>query len=68
MRRPPKFVQGFIDRHGKPRFYLRCAGFKTVPLPGLLPEFMAAYEEALAGHRRRSPACARNRERSARSR
>jgi integrase len=51
MRRPPKFVQGFIDRHGKPRFYFRRAGFKTVPLPGLpwAPEFMAAYEEALAG-------------------
>jgi hypothetical protein len=22
MNRPPKFVQGFIDRHGKPRFYV----------------------------------------------
>jgi integrase len=51
MSRPPKFVQGFIDRHGKPRFYFRRAGFKTVPLPGLpwAPEFMAAYEEVLAG-------------------
>ena len=48
MRRPPKYVQGFIDRHGKPRFYFRRAGFKSVPLPGLpwSPEFMAAYEEA----------------------
>src|SRR5262249_13277080 len=38
-------------RHGKPRFYFRRAGFKLVPLPGLpwSPEFMAAYQEALAG-------------------
>jgi integrase len=51
MKRPPKFVQGFVDRHGKPRFYLRRVGFKTVPLPGLpwSPEFMSVYEEALAG-------------------
>ena len=51
MRRPPKFVNGYIDRHGKPRFYFRRAGFKKMPLPGLpwSPEFMAAYEEALAG-------------------
>jgi integrase len=51
MRRPPKFVNGFIDRHGKPRFYFRRPGFKCVPLPGLpwSPDFMAAYEKALAG-------------------
>jgi hypothetical protein len=51
MRRPPKYVQGFIDRHGKPRFYLRRAGFKPVPLPGLpwSPDFMRAYEAAVAG-------------------
>jgi integrase len=51
MRRPPKFVQGFVDRHGKPRFYFRRAGFKAVPLPGLpwSPEFMQAYEAAIAG-------------------
>jgi hypothetical protein len=49
MRRLPKFVHGFIDRHGKPRFYFRRPGFKQVPLPGLpwSPEFMAAYEAAL---------------------
>src|SRR5262249_562838 len=42
---------GYIDRHGKPRFYFRRAGFKRVPLPGLpwSQEFMAAYEQALAG-------------------
>jgi integrase len=52
MRRPPKYTQGFIDRHGKPRWYFRRRGFKSIPLPGLpwSPEFMAAYEAALAGH------------------
>jgi len=35
MRRPPKFVQGFLDRHGKPRWFFRRPGFKQVPLPGL---------------------------------
>jgi integrase len=51
MRRPPKFVHGFIDRHGKARFYFRRPGFKRVPLPGLpwAPEFMEAYENAVAG-------------------
>ncbi len=51
MRRPPKYVHGFLDRHGRPRFYFRRAGFNKVPLPGLpwSPEFMAAYEEAVAG-------------------
>jgi len=51
MNRPPKFVQGFIDRHGKPRFYFRRPGFKSMPLPGLpwSPEFMASYETAMAG-------------------
>jgi integrase len=48
MRRPPKFVHGFIDRHGKPRWYFRRAGFKQVRLPGLpwSPEFMDAYQTA----------------------
>jgi integrase len=51
MRHPPKYVQRFIDRHGKARFYFRRIGFKSVPLPGLpwSPEFMATYEVALAG-------------------
>src|SRR5260370_17355718 len=50
MRRPPKYVHGFIDRHGKPRFYFRRPGFKRAALPGLpwSPEFMAAYEAVLA--------------------
>jgi integrase len=51
MKRPPKYVHGFIDRHGKPRFYFRRAGFKKVPLPGLpwSSQFMEAYEQAIAG-------------------
>jgi integrase len=51
MKRPPKFVHGFIDRHGKPRFYFRRLGFKRIPLPGLpwSPEFMTIYEAVLAG-------------------
>lgn len=54
MRRPPKLVQSFIDRHGKPRYYLRRPGFKRVPLPGLpwSPEFMTAYEAAMKGSSR----------------
>jgi hypothetical protein len=28
MKRAPKFVHGFIDRHGKARFYFRRPGFK----------------------------------------
>jgi hypothetical protein len=51
MHRPPKYIHGFIDRHGKPRFYFRRAGFKKVPLPGLpwSSQFMEAYERAVAG-------------------
>jgi integrase len=51
MRRPPKYVQAFIDRNGKPRFYFRRPGFKSVPLPGLpwSPQFMEVYESALSG-------------------
>jgi hypothetical protein len=49
MRRPPPYSNGFIDRHGKARWYFRRAGFKKVPPPALVPEFMAAYEQALAG-------------------
>src|SRR5262245_41551608 len=46
----PRYVHGYIDRHGKARWYYRRRGFKKVPLPGLpwSPEFMAAYEQALA--------------------
>src|SRR4051795_7483680 len=50
MARPPKYVHGFIDRHGKPRFYFRRAGFKKVALPGLpwSTEFMARYQQLIA--------------------
>ena len=51
MRKPPKYVHGYIDCRGRPRWYLRRAGHKRVPLPGLpwSPEFMAAYEAAMGG-------------------
>src|SRR5262245_62217312 len=51
MRRPPQYVNGYLDRHGRPLWYLRRKGFKNIALPGLpwSPEFMAAYEQALAG-------------------
>jgi integrase len=47
----PPYVHAFIDRHGKPRFYFRRAGFKPVSLPGLpwTSVFMDAYETAMAG-------------------
>lgn len=47
----PDYVHGFIDRHGKPRYYLRRPGAaKQIPLPGLprSAEFMTAYAEAMA--------------------
>src|SRR5215471_6615906 len=51
MRRPPQYCNGFIDRHGKARWYFRRAGFKKVPLPGLpwSPEFMRVYEHVVGG-------------------
>src|SRR4051812_4656297 len=47
-RRFPEFVQQFVDRHGKARFYFRRRGFKLVPLPGLpySTEFMDAWTAA----------------------
>jgi integrase len=47
----PRFVHGFIDRHGKPRFYFRRRGFERKALRGTpySPEFMADYEAAMAG-------------------
>jgi integrase len=51
MRHLPKYVQGFTDRHGKARYYLRRHGHKRVPLPGMpwSPAFMAAYQDAMEG-------------------
>jgi integrase len=45
-----KYVEEFIDRHGKPHRYFRRGG-KRVRLPGLpgSAEFMAAYQAALDG-------------------
>ena len=50
MRRPPKYIHGYVDRHGRARFYFRRAGHKKVPLPGLpwSPQFMTAYEAAVS--------------------
>jgi integrase len=44
----PRYVHGYIDRHGKPRHYLRRPGRKDVPLPGLpwSSDFMDAYAAA----------------------
>jgi integrase len=49
----PRYVHAFLDRHGRPRYYYRRAGFNAVPLPGLpySSAFMAAYEAAMAGQR-----------------
>jgi hypothetical protein len=49
--RLPKYVHHYVDRHGRPRYYVRRAGFNKVPLPGLpySSEFMDAYQAALAG-------------------
>jgi integrase len=45
---PLKYVQQFVDRHGRPRFYFRRPGFKRIALPGMpgSSEFMDAYAEA----------------------
>jgi hypothetical protein len=31
----PRFVHGFVDRHGKPRCYFRRPGFESKPLRGV---------------------------------
>lgn len=51
LRKPPKYCQGFEDRHGKIRWYYRRPGFPRSALPGLpwSPQFMAAYELAAQG-------------------
>ena len=45
-----RYVNEFIDRHGKLRYYFRRPGSRSVPLPGLVGsvEFMTAYQAALA--------------------
>jgi integrase len=51
IKKPPKYIHGFNDRLGRPKFYFRRPGFKQVRLPGLpwSPQFMAAYEAAMNG-------------------
>jgi hypothetical protein len=46
-----QFIHEYCDRHGKVRRYFRRPGFKELALPGLpgSEEFMAAYQDALAG-------------------
>ena len=49
-----KYVNCWVDRRNggaRARYYFRRPGFKVVPLPGLpgSPEFMDAYQTALAG-------------------
>src|ERR1700738_2401874 len=45
-----RYVNEFIDRHGKPRYYFPRPGSRSVKLPGLPGsiEFMDAYQAALA--------------------
>jgi integrase len=47
----PRYINAYVDRHGKARYYFRRAGWSSVPLPGFpfSPEFMQAYERASAG-------------------
>jgi integrase len=46
-----KWLQHFIDAHGRERIYFRRPGFPRIPLPGPYgsPEFLVAYYAALAG-------------------
>jgi hypothetical protein len=43
------YVNSFVDRHGRVRYYFRRRGHRNVRLPGLpgSPEFMRAYEAAI---------------------
>ena len=51
LRKLPHRVNGFTDRHGKPRYYLRMSGVKPVALPGLpwSQAMMTALDAAMAG-------------------
>ncbi len=48
-----KYIDRFIDRHGRERYYYRPNRGARTPLPGRpgSPEFMAAYEEATRGQK-----------------
>jgi hypothetical protein len=47
----PPHINGFVDRYGRARYYIRRPGHKNVKLPGLpwSAEFMTAYAEAVEG-------------------
>jgi integrase len=50
MKRRLKYVQAFIDEHGRPRFYFRRRGYPRVTLPSPSSEgFWAAYSAAMSG-------------------
>ena len=46
-----KFIDRFVDRHGRERYYFRRDRGPRIALPGRpgTPEFMAAYEQAAVG-------------------
>jgi integrase len=48
-RRLPQYVHGYLDRHGKPRHYLRRPGRVPIALPGMpwSAEFMDSYTTAM---------------------
>jgi integrase len=48
-RKLPRFINAYLDRHGKPRHYLRRRGRPQVAIPGVpwSKEFMDAYTAAL---------------------
>src|SRR5262245_5795602 len=50
----PKGIKHYVDRTGKARFYHRASG---TALPGLpwSPQFMEAYEKAVADHKAAGP-------------
>ena len=52
------YVHEFRDRHGTIRRYFRRPGYKRVKLPGLpgSPEYLAAYQNALAQKSKREAA------------
>ncbi|MET4201319.1 tyrosine-type recombinase/integrase [Bradyrhizobium sp. LA6.12] len=47
----PKYIDRFVDRHGKARYYYRRGQGPRIPLPDLpwSPEFMASYALAASG-------------------
>ncbi|MDQ1079726.1 tyrosine-type recombinase/integrase [Pseudoroseomonas cervicalis] len=52
-----RYVQRFVDRYGKARYYVRRPGTKRAALPGQpgSPEFMAAYQAAMAAAPDKAP-------------